>query len=143
MVTKEVEDLKNKLVSQKKELTEHKKELISHKKELKEHNATVRLLKVHKEEVVELRAESKVLRHHLRKHTDIYFFEMRKSLATAILAAFAFLMALSWREYIDSWIDSAMIFSPVKGNLISALVVTFLSVVGIILVTKFLQIRER
>jgi len=143
MVTEEVKDLKDKLVSQKKELKEHKKELVSQKKELKEHDETVRELNQHKAKVVELKAEKKRLQYNLRKHADLYFFEMRRSLSTAILAAFAFLMALSWREYIDSLIDSLFSIDTAQGDLISALAVTFFSVIGIILVTKFLQVEDK
>ena len=126
MVTREVKSLKKELFVHKKKLSAHKKELVSNKKELKDHDDVVKKLKQHKEQVVELRAEKKRLQVNLKKHADKYFFEMRKSLSTAILAAFAFLMALSWREYIDSWIDSIVAISPVQGNLISALAVTLI-----------------
>jgi hypothetical protein len=63
--------------------------------------------------------------------------ELKKSVTTALAAAFGFLIALSWREVITSWIEKISSFSPIKGNFISAILITIISVIGILLVSKF------
>ena len=65
--------------------------------------------------------------------------EFNKALRTALLAAFGFIIALSWREVITEWVSEVVNSSAVKGQLISALIVTLVSVIGIIIVTTFLK----
>lgn len=65
--------------------------------------------------------------------------ELRKALSTAILAAFGFLMALVWRDVITEWVEKISAQSPVQGKLVSALIVTFISVAGIMIFTKILS----
>lgn len=66
-------------------------------------------------------------------------YELKKALSTAILAAFGFLMALVWRDVIVEWVELISQQSPVQGKLISALVVTLISVLGIMFFTKILS----
>ena len=68
---------------------------------------------------------------------------MKKALSTAILAAFAFLMALSWREYITDVVESILSYSPLQGKFVSALLVTAISVFGIVLVVRYLQPKDK
>ncbi len=68
--------------------------------------------------------------------------EVKKALYTASLAAFGFLIALVWRDVIQSWVDKISATSPLQGQLVSALIVTIICVVGILVVTKFLKINE-
>ena len=68
--------------------------------------------------------------------------ELKKALYTAFLAAFGFLIALVWRDVIQSWVEKISATSPVQGQLISALIVTIICVFGILIVTKFLQTKE-
>ncbi len=63
--------------------------------------------------------------------------ELKKSMTTAIVAAFGFLIALSWRDVITSWMAKISETSPIKGNLISAMIITVLSITGILIVSKF------
>lgn len=102
-----------------------------------------RITNNNQKELTKLKLERDLLKKKLKNQTKAYLLEMRKALSTAILAAFAFLMALSWREYINEVIiGSVLSFSPVQGKLISALVVTVISVLGILLVTRFLAIKN-
>ena len=80
--------------------------------------------------------------HRVKHHTKKYVVETRKAVATAILAAFGFLMALSWREVIAEWVDGLAEMSLVQGRLFEALMVTLISVLGILIVTKFIAIQE-
>lgn len=63
--------------------------------------------------------------------------ELKKSINTAMVAAFGFLIALSWKELITEYVELIAVKSPVKGQLISTLIVTFICVGGILLVTRF------
>jgi hypothetical protein len=65
--------------------------------------------------------------------------EFNKALSTALLGAFGFIIALSWRDLITEYINEISQTSPVKGKLISALIVTLVSVIGIIIVTSLLN----
>ncbi|MGK0208858.1 MAG: hypothetical protein ACI83O_000117 [Patescibacteria group bacterium] len=99
------------------------------------------ILSKSKKDVRALLKERKRLQKVLLQHGDMYLDESRKALSTAILAAFAFLMALSWREYISDLLDSVLIYTPLESSLISALIITLISVVGIILVNRFLKVK--
>ena len=68
--------------------------------------------------------------------------ELKKALYTAFLAAFGFLIALVWRDVIQSWVERISATSPVQGQLVSAAIVTVICVIGILIVTKFLRIKE-
>jgi len=65
--------------------------------------------------------------------------EIKKSISTAIVAAFGFLIALSWRDVIKEYVDKISSLSPIQGNLISAIIITIVSVIGILVITKFLS----
>ncbi len=68
--------------------------------------------------------------------------EVKKALYTALLTAFGFLIALVWRDVIQSWVEKISSTNPVQGQLVSALIVTFICVIGILIVTKFLKVEE-
>ena len=68
--------------------------------------------------------------------------EAQKQVVLAILAAFAFLIALSWRDFISDSVNkivSILGFSEQLYffKLLSALTVTLIAVLGILLVSKF------
>jgi len=65
--------------------------------------------------------------------------ELKKSILSAIVAAFGFLIALSWRDVIIEYVDKISSLSPVQGKLISAVIITVICVLGILIMTKFLS----
>jgi uncharacterized protein YhaN len=144
--TKEVKDLKKELNKKEKEIKKHKDAIVKSEKEIEKQiqkhegdiEKTAKEIEKHKEINEKLISETISLRKRLREHADYYVIESRRAISTALLAAFAFLMALSWREYIIVVIDSIEAYSPVQGKLISALIVTLICVIGIVLVTRFL-----
>ncbi len=69
--------------------------------------------------------------------------EMSKSLKTAILGAFGFLMALVWRDVITEYVNVISEASPVKGKLVSAGIVTIICVVGIFLISEILSEEDK
>src|SRR3989344_6099696 len=52
--------------------------------------------------------------------------EFKKSLNTAIVAAFSFLIALAWKDLITVYVNSLSQISPLKGQIVSALIVTLI-----------------
>ncbi len=61
--------------------------------------------------------------------------EFNKSINTAIVAAFGFLVALVWRDVITEWVDKLTALSPLQGKLISAMLVTLIATLGILIVS--------
>jgi len=77
------------------------------------------------------------------KHSTRKFkMETKKAINTVMIAAFGFLIALVWKDVITEWVDKISAASPVKGKLISALIVTLICVVGVLIVTKFFRVQE-
>ncbi len=68
--------------------------------------------------------------------------EVKKAISTAIVAAFGFIIALAWRDVITEYIDKLTAISPIQGKLVSALIITIIGVIGIIIVTKILKVKE-
>ena len=62
--------------------------------------------------------------------------ELRKAMHTAIVAAFGFLIALVWRDLIVEYVDDLTSISPIQGRLMTAIFVTILSVIGILIITR-------
>ena len=65
--------------------------------------------------------------------------DINKALLTALVAAFGFLIALSWKEVIKEYVAQLTSFSPIQGRLIEAVIVTIIAVLGILIVTYFLS----
>lgn len=70
-----------------------------------------------------------------------FFKEFKKQTAIAIVAAFGFLIALSWRDFITELVNK--IVENIDGatslylyKLLAALIITAVSIVGIILASK-------
>lgn len=62
--------------------------------------------------------------------------ELRKSTTTAIVAAFGFLIALTWRDFIVEWVAKISSATPLQNNFISAIIITILCVFGILIFSK-------
>ena len=65
--------------------------------------------------------------------------EIKKALHTAIVAAFGFLIALTWKDVIVEYVNTIVSLSPVGGKLISAIVITLIGVLGILIVTRIFE----
>ena len=68
--------------------------------------------------------------------------EFKKSINTAIVAAFGFLMALVWKDVITGYVIKLEEISPLKGQLISAIIITIISVFGILMISKIFSESE-
>jgi uncharacterized membrane protein len=63
--------------------------------------------------------------------------ELKKSVVTAIVAAFSFLIALSWRDLITEWITKISESSPIKSSFITTTIITIIGVIGILLISRW------
>ncbi|MEK6873359.1 MAG: DUF5654 family protein [Nanoarchaeota archaeon] len=68
--------------------------------------------------------------------------EIRKSVSTAIVAAFSFLIALVWKDLITLYVNKVSESSPVQGQLFTTVLITIICVVGIFITTKILSVKE-
>lgn len=69
--------------------------------------------------------------------------EFRKAAGTAIIAAFSFLIALAWKDFITEIVNKITLsISPIQSQAISVLIITFICVIGIIITTKILSDKE-
>ncbi|MHA1678171.1 MAG: DUF5654 family protein [Promethearchaeota archaeon] len=80
-----------------------------------------------------------VVHHYTTTSVKKFRNELRKSLKTALIAAFGFLIALTWRDLIKSYVDKFSESAPLHGELISALIVTFICVLGVLIITGIFQ----
>jgi len=78
----------------------------------------------------------------IKKSVKKFRLELKKSISTAIVAAFGFLIALSWRDVITEYVSKIEKVSPLKGNLISAIIITIFSVIGILIIAKIFSVNE-
>ncbi|HUW44067.1 MAG TPA: DUF5654 family protein [Bacillota bacterium] len=78
----------------------------------------------------------------VKKRVKKFKSELKRALYTAFLAAFGFLIALVWRDLIQSWVNKISVASPITGQLVSALMITVICVIGILIVTKYLKETE-
>ncbi len=86
----------------------------------------------------------------IKRTLEDFRLEFRKQIATFIIGAFSFVAALIWRDTIRSFIDSlvktealrSVVHSEWVLNLITALIVTVIAVLGIIITTRFISPKE-
>ena len=63
-------------------------------------------------------------------------FEVKKYLSSALIAAFGLITALAWKDVLTEYLTSIVSLSPVQGTLISALIITFISLIAVIIIIK-------
>lgn len=68
--------------------------------------------------------------------------ELKRSMVTAIIAALGFLIALSWRDVLVEWVTKFSEASPFRNKFISASVITILSIIGILIISKWNEKRN-
>lgn len=86
------------------------------------------------EEKIVKKTKGEIAKEKLKK----FNLELKKEMKTAIMAAFGFLIALVWKDVITGFVDGISSKSPVQGQLVSAFIVTIISVFGIMLITRIL-----
>ncbi len=78
----------------------------------------------------------------IKKSAKEFSNEFKKSLNTGIVAAFGFLIALIWKEVIVDFVEKISYASPIKGKLISALIVTLICALGIYISSKIFSSQK-
>jgi len=78
----------------------------------------------------------------IKKTTKIFAKEARKATIGAIMAAFGFLIALVWRDVINEFVNKIVAAlnipeSAAYYHLVSAMIITLICIVGILIVEKF------
>ena len=64
--------------------------------------------------------------------------EFRKQTATAIITAFGLIIAFSWKDVINEFVNKLAIVKE-YGLIISAIILTFICVLGILAITKWVN----
>lgn len=77
-----------------------------------------------------------------KSFTKSFTKEFKKEMSTAILAAFGLLIALVWKDVITNFVNNLSEKSPFSGALLSAMIVTIICVLGIMLSSRFLKEKE-
>ena len=90
-----------------------------------------------KSEIIKLKFKES--REKAREHGRRFRRELFNSTNTAIVAAFGFLIALTWKDVITGAVARIEMLSPLSGQLISAVLITIICVVGILITTKLLS----
>jgi hypothetical protein len=83
------------------------------------------------------------LKERAKKHAKEFNRELKKATNTAIMAAFGFLIALVWRDVITEFVNNISSQSPLSGKLFSAILVTLICVMGILILTKLLSEEDK
>jgi hypothetical protein len=91
-------------------------------------------------EIEKIRAEQ--IHEKAKKGIHTFKKEFKKEMNTAVLAAFGFLIALVWKDVITNLVNNISEQSPLHGPLISALGVTVVCVLGIMLFSRILKDKE-
>ena len=78
----------------------------------------------------------KLLENKLKESKENFKEELKKSLSIASVAAFSFVIGLSWNSLITGYVNEITQLSPLKGQLVSTIAVTIVGVFGILIATK-------
>ena len=97
----------------------------------------------HKKKIESLKSKNQDLREKVKHFDGLFKNELRNSVRTAILAAFSFLIALQWRELITETVKKISSESPLQGLVFSTIVVTLISVLGIVLTSQLLSVKKQ
>ena len=118
-------------------------------KELKLDKHTEKLLKKVKEEEKKLQQLQKETKKELKTGAKTFETEFKKNAAGAITAGFALIIGLAWKDVITEGIDYLVAFTGLPQNqayglrIVSAIVFTFICVVGIIMTNRFLSKKDK
>ena len=91
--------------------------------------------------------ETHVEKHLIKKIPGFFTSQFRQHVSTAIIAAFSFLIALTWKDLIVHLVDNmikptTLQAHPYLGDLYSAFIVTIVAIIGIALITNWAKKPE-
>jgi len=75
----------------------------------------------------------------MKKELLEYRKEVKKAIVTAIVSAFGFLIALTWRDYINSYIK----LLSIQNEFLSVMSITLICVAGIFVTTKLFREKKQ
>ncbi len=79
----------------------------------------------------------------MKKSVKKFRAEFKKSIITALVAAFGFLISLAWRDVIVEAVDKITALTPLHGKIITAIIITIISVIGILIITKVFSTEDK
>ena len=66
--------------------------------------------------------------------------EAKKILSTGLITGLSLLIALTWKDVIEEYVKGALsALSPVQSALLSAIALTFVGVIGILIITSLFR----
>jgi ACR3 family arsenite efflux pump ArsB len=68
--------------------------------------------------------------------------EFKKSVNIAVMSAFGFLIALVWKDVITEFVNRISEQSPISGKLFSAIFITIICVLGIMILTRLFSEKK-
>jgi hypothetical protein len=80
---------------------------------------------------------TKIQKTKAKKTIKKFRIQLKRSMVTAIIAAFGFLIALSWRDVVIEWATKFSESSPIRNKFISASIITIISIAGILVISKW------
>ena len=101
-----------------------------------------------RQELKEQKEETRTTRKRLKRIVICLHAETKKQIVVALLAGFGFLIALVWRDFLKQIADWVIATSHLTGpalliKLYIAILTTILSVVGILIITKWNKEKEQ
>ena len=94
-------------------------------------------------EKIEVKKEvKKALSERIKSKAGTLKSEFKKQTATAIMAAFGLIIAFSWKDVITDLVGRVA-FIKSHGLLVSAIILTIISILGILLVSKWAKSGEK
>ena len=79
----------------------------------------------------------------VKKSVKKFRTEFKKSVITALVAAFGFLISLAWRDVIVEAVDKITALTPLHGKIITAIIITIIAVIGILIITKIFSTEDK
>jgi len=84
---------------------------------------------------------------HIHRGSTNVVSKFKEHASTAIIAALSFLIALSWKDFISKIIKGSIKISalekyPYLADLYSAIIITLIAIVGIMIVSKWVKKKE-
>ena len=67
--------------------------------------------------------------------------EIKKTVGSSLVAAFGLVTGLAWKEVVDTYMSE--ILTPGQSKLITAIVITIVSVIAIMIITRILSSGEK
>lgn len=68
--------------------------------------------------------------------------EFRKTTLTALVAALGLVIGLTWNDVVKFYFEGVEFSDPLTGKILGALIITFLAVIAIVILTRFMPPKE-